>query len=139
MKLLVATFSFLAFTLIPAAPALADNSPSPLFPDLNRDPLYDSYTYQALRDITVDVAWNQAPLRIVLRDLTLIVRTTHPVHAAIDFQFSSSASPAARTQPITLQERGVPIFQLLEELARQAPFTIKIRQDLVLIVPAQSR
>ena len=139
MKLLAAAFGFLAFALAPAGPARADNSPSPLFPNLNRDPLYDQETYQALRDITVDVAWNRAPLRIVLRDLTLIVRTTHPVHAAIDFQFSSSASPAARIQPISFQGRGVPIFHLLEELARQAPFTIKIRQDLVLIVPAAAR
>jgi hypothetical protein len=135
MKASARVFGLLALLLMVALPARAANSPSSLFPDLNRDPLYSQFTYQALRDITVDVSWKQAEMRTVLRDLTLIVRTTHPVHAAIDFQMSSSSTPADRARRITFQARGIPIFNLLEALAQQDPFTIKVREDLVLVVP----
>ena len=121
-------------------PVVADNSPSPLFPELNRDPLYDQYTYQALRDITIDASWNQAELRPVLRDLTLTVRTTRPVHASINFRFSSMATPADRARRGHGERTGnSAIFNLLEELAQQVPFTIEVHQDLVLIVPTGAR
>jgi hypothetical protein len=135
LKACARILGLLALALLLATPALAANSPSPLFPELNRDPLYSAFTYQALRDITVDVSWNQAEMRTVLRDLTLIVRTTHPVNASIDFQFSSSATPIDRARRITFRAKGIPIFNLLEALAQQDPFTIKVREDLVLVVP----
>jgi hypothetical protein len=135
MKTLLGAVGWMVLTVCLTMPAAADNSPSALFPELNRDPLYDQFTYQALRDITIDASWNQAEMRTVLRDLTLMVRTTHPAHASINFRFSSKATPIDRARLVTVSERGVPIFNLLEELAQQVPFTIRVHQDLVLIIP----
>jgi hypothetical protein len=105
------------------------------FANVHNDPLYDQETYQKIRDITIDVSWNRVPLSIVLRDLTLAVRNTHPVRAAINFRMSSEASPADRVQLITFTAHGMPLYQVLQNLTQQVPFTIKVRPDVVLIMP----
>ena len=114
-------------------PAASTDSSS--FPQVSHDPLYDQETYQQLRDITVDVSWNQVELRTVLRDLTLTVRSTFPIRAAINFRFSSSMTPADRQRRVSLQAKGMPVYEVLESLSRQIPFTIEVRPDLVLLVP----
>jgi hypothetical protein len=138
MKLIVRVFLLAALLSCPAALASAPTPAAPIFPHLQNDPLFDQTTYQELRDITVNVSWNQAELGTVLRDLTLMVRTTHPVRAAINFRLSSSASPAERQRKISLTLKGAPVYQVLEYLSQQVPFTIKVHPDVVLIMPGKT-
>jgi hypothetical protein len=132
---------FLLATLFVCSSALAQTA-SPkvrLFPGLRDDPLYDQETYQKIRDITIDVSWNQVELSATMRDLTLAVRNTHPIRGAINFRISSEAPPAFRQQKVSLTMRGVPVYQALEILSRQVPFTIKVHPDVVLIMPGPAR
>ncbi len=118
-----------------ATGAVAQAPVAPMFPNVSHDPLYDQETYQRLRDITVTISWNQVELRNVLRDLTLAVRSTYPIRAGINFRFSSSMTPADRSRLVSLQAKGMPVYQVLENLSQQVPFTIEVRQELVLLVP----
>jgi hypothetical protein len=126
---------FAAFVFGMGTIARCDSPVVDPFTNVHNDPLYDQETYQKIRDITVDVSWNRVPLSVVLRDLTLAVRNTHPIRAAINFRMSSEASPADRAQRVTLTARGMPLYQVLQNLTQQVPFTIKVRPDIVLIVP----
>jgi hypothetical protein len=138
MKLIIRSFVLVALGMCLAPVASATTPAVPDFPHLQNDPLFDQTTYQELRDITVDVSWNNVELGTVLRDLTLMVRTTHPVRAAINFRMSSTASPADRQRKISLTLRGAPVYQVLEYLSQQASFTIKVHPDVVLIMPANA-
>lgn len=132
--LLFATFVLCAETMAPASTPAAT-----AFPHLQNDPLFDQATYQKLRDITIDVSWNHVELGTALRDLTLAVRRTHPISAAINFRFSSSATLADRQRKVSLVLKGVPVYEVLEYLSQQASFGIKVHPDLVLIMPGATR
>ncbi len=119
----------LAWSVMAYAPA------DPFYPVLQNDPLFDRPTFQRVHDITIDAAWKNVPLKTVLRDLTFSVRSTFPIHGDINFRFSFEARPAERERIVSLTQKAIPVYQLLEELSRQAGFTIKIRKDLVLLFP----
>lgn len=114
---------------------LSNGVADPFYPALQNDPLFDRPTFQKVHDITVDADWKNVPLKVVLRDLTFAVRSTFPIRGDINFRFSSEAQPADRDRIVSLTQKVVPLYQLLEELSQQAGFTIKIRKDLVLIFP----
>jgi hypothetical protein len=124
-----------ALVLVAATSAPSSPPAASVFPNLQNDPLFDQETYQALRDITVDVSWNRAPLGTVLRDLTLMVRKTYPIAATINFRLSSTAPPTDRQWPISLAVKGGSIYELLENLGQQTGCTIRVHHGLVLIMP----
>ena len=128
-------FAMVFMTCVPASATPITDAPAPVFPNLQNEPLYDQETYQALRDVLVDVSWKQAELGRVLRDLTLTVRTARPIAADINFYISSSAPPDFRHRRIHLMMKRQPVFDVLEDLAEQAGFTIKVHSGVVLIVP----
>jgi hypothetical protein len=133
------SYAFLvATTFVLATPATANAPASDPFPYVHNDPLYDQETYQELRDITVDISWSQTTLADALRDLTLMVRNTHPIHASINFGMSSSATPAERARKVNLLLKGAPVYNVLGYLNQQAPFIIKVHPDVVLIIPLPS-
>ena len=105
------------------------------FPNLQNDSVYDQETYQALRDVLVDVSWNQVELGRVLRDLTLVVRTARPIAADVNFFMSSSAPPDFRHRRISLTLKRTPVYDVLAYLSQQVGFTIKVHPGVVLIVP----
>ncbi len=131
-SLLLAAFVFGMGTVV-----RCDSPGADPFANVHNDPLYDQETYQKIRDITVDVSWNQVPLSDVLRDLTLAVRQAHPVRAAVNFRLSFEASPADRAQRITFAARGMPVYQVLQNLTLQLPFTIRVHPDVVQIMPSR--
>jgi hypothetical protein len=139
MKLALRVLLFAILVLCTQMPGPATTPPAAAFPNLQHDPLFDQATYQKLRDITVNVSWNQADLGTVLRDLTLMVRKTHPVRAEINFRLSSSATPADRQRKVSLVLQGAPVYQVLEYLSQQASFDIKVHADLVLVMPGTTR
>jgi hypothetical protein len=118
----------------PSPTAISDPA-TPIFPNLQNDPLYDQETYQSLRDVLVDVSWKQAELGQVLRNLTLTVRTARPIAADLNFYVSSSAPPNFRHRRISLMIKREPVFDVLGYLAQQAGFTIKVHSGVVVIVP----
>ena len=135
MRKFFSLFAMVVITCVPASATSIDTSPTPVFPNLQNEPLYDQETYQALRDVLVDVSWKQAELGQVLRDLTLAVRTARPIAADINFYLSSSAPPDFRQRRITIMTKREPVFDVLGQMAEQAGFTIKVHSGVVLIVP----
>jgi hypothetical protein len=128
-------FAIVFTTCAPASVTAIVDPLTPVFPNLQNEPLYDQETYQALRDVLVDVSWKQAELGQVLRDLTLAVRTARPIAADINFYLSSSAPPDFRQRRITIMTKREPVFDVLGQMAEQAGFTIKVHAGVVLIVP----
>ena len=113
--------------------APADTPASDPFPHLQSEPLYDQETYQALRDVVIDVSWNQAELGRVLRDLTLAVRTARPISADINFFVSSSAPADFRHRKVSLIIKRAPVYSILQDLAQQAGIAIQVHPGVVLV------
>jgi hypothetical protein len=126
---------FLGIALFCGSLAPADAPAADPFPNLQNDPLYDRETAQALHDVIIDASWNQKELGQVLRDLTLTVRTARPISADINFFMSSSAPQDVRHRRVTLTMRRAPVLSILENLAQQAGFTIRVHPGVVLIAP----
>ena len=135
MRFFFFLFAMVVMTCVPSSATSSGTSSTPVFPNLQNDPLYDQETYQALRDVLVDVSWKQAELGQVLRNLTLAVRTARPIAADLNFYVSSSAPPDFRHRRINIMVKREPVFAVLEDLAEQAGFTIKVHAGMVLIVP----
>jgi hypothetical protein len=109
--------------------------PASVFTNIHSDPLYDQQTYQALHDVIIDVSWNQTELSRVLRDLTLAVRSAQPVNTDVNFFMSSSAPADFRHRPVSLTMKRATVFEILEAMAGQARFTVKIHPGIVLVMP----
>jgi hypothetical protein len=135
MRRVLYTLFFAALVVCTETLVSATTPTVPIFPNLQNDPLFDQETYQKLRDITVTVSWNRVELGTALRDLTLMVRKTHPVHADLNFRFSSLVIPADRQRKISIVLTGTPVYEVLEYLSQQASFTIKVHPDVVWIEP----
>ena len=135
MRNFFSLFAIVFTTCVPASATPIIDPPTSVFPNLQNEPLYDQETYQALRDVLVDVSWKQAELGQVLRDLTLAVRTARPIAADINFYLSSSAPPDFRQRRVSILIKRAPVFDVLGYLAEQAGFTIKVHAGVVLIVP----
>ena len=106
-----------------------------LLPNLANDPLFDRSTYDKLQDIHVDVSWNNADLRTVLRDLTLLTDREDFTHSDISFRFEPSVGEADRQRKITLRLPDARAMEVLEYLVQSASLTVLIHRDLVLVVP----
>jgi len=110
----------------------ADNA----FPGLKSDPLFDQGTYEKLREIPVDVSFNNLALNIALRDLTLLALRADPDREELIFRFSTAAPPESRLRKVSFQGRQVSVFAVLESLGAQASFQITVHRNIVLIEPA---
>jgi hypothetical protein len=124
-----------AFTLGAAALAQSDPPPFSTFPNLQNDPLFDQRTYEKLREIPVDVSWNNVDLKTALRDLTLLAVRSDPEREELIFRFSTAATPEERLRRVSFQGRQSSVFSVLESLGRQASFQIRVHRNYVLIEP----
>jgi hypothetical protein len=106
------------------------------FANFTNDPLYDQGTYQMLRDLQIDVPQeNNVDLKTALRDLTLATIKSDPDDDEIDFRFDQSAAPVDRRRKVSLPRGRTSVYSVLLSLGQQASFEIKVRRNLVYIVP----
>ncbi len=128
---------FLGILLLGAAgSAAAQTGNNFAFANFTNDPLYDQGTYQLLRDLSVDVPReNNVDLKTALRDLTLATIKSDPGGEQLSFRFESSASPADRQRKVSLPRGRTSVYSVLLSLGQQASFDIKVRRNVVYIVP----
>ena len=126
-------FVLLALGLETWAPAQAPAVS--VFPNLQNDPLFSQRTYEKLREIPVDLSWNNVPLQTALRDLTMQALRSDPDRESLIFRFASDSPPEARQRPVSLSARQASVFSVLENLGTQASFQIRVHQNIVLIEP----
>jgi hypothetical protein len=128
---------FLAVLVLGLEAGARAQAPAPdAFPGLKNDPLFDQGTYEKLREIPVDVSWNNVDLKTALRDLTLLALRADPEREELIFRFSTAATPEARQRKVSFQGEQVSVFTVLESLGAQASFQITIHRNIVLIEPA---
>jgi hypothetical protein len=128
---------FFAILALGAAGSVAAQTANTFaFANFTNDPLYDQGTYQALRDITIDVPReNNVDLKTALRDVTLATIKADPGDDQLIFRFESAASPTDRERKVSLPRGRTSIYSVLLSLGQQASFDIKVRSGVVYIVP----
>jgi hypothetical protein len=134
-RALLAVF-FAILALGAAGLAAAQTGSDFAFANFTNDPLYDQGTYQLLRDLSVDVPQeNNVDLKTALRDLTLATIKADPDGEQLIFRFDSSASPADHERKVSLPRGRTSVYSVLLSLGQQASFDIKVRRNVVQIVP----
>jgi len=108
---------------------------APVFRNLQNDPLFDQRTYEKLREIPVDLSWNNVALTTALRDLTLQAVRSDPEREELIFRFSTEATPEERQRKVSIAVRQASVFSVLEYLGEQASFQIRVHRNIVLIQP----
>jgi hypothetical protein len=136
MRHTLSALFFTIFALGAAGSARAQTGSEFAFANFTNDPLYDQGTYQMLRDLQIDVPQeNNMDLKTALRDLTLATIKSDPDDDEIDFRFEETASPADRQRKVSLPRGRTSVYSVLLSLGQQASFDIKVRRNLVYIVP----
>ncbi len=134
--LLVSVLALLAGHTLANTPAGTIRDPAaPIFPNLQNDPLFSQRTYEKLRELPVDISWNNVPLQAALRDLVMQALRSDPDRESLIFRFSTDSAPEARQRSVSLAARQASVFSVLENLGTQASFQIRVHKNIVLIEP----
>jgi hypothetical protein len=98
------------------------------------DPFYDDATLAKMKEIKINVQWDNVSLRKALEDLTLKSKQSDPKHEGVRF----TSKPPLADQKVSLALQNASLDDILGYLSGQAKFQIKIHKGEVLVLPLKT-